>query len=285
MLTRFIDVAGVATRCLIAGDTNAHPLLLVHGLTLMSEIWIRNIDELGKRFRVIAVDLLGHGFTKPRHGHPASIEEKIRHLEALIDALKLERLSISGSSYGGLIAANLALRQQGRIDRLIINGSGSAFNTEDQLAVFMDRIHASYRPTLGETSPDMWRERLSGTVFDARSVPCELLAVLPLCYAQPWAVPCWDATVEAMRAPERFRPFRILDRLEKLDLPTLVVWGRDDKGGVYESAVAAVARMPRAELAAFDKCGHLPMLEHPEKYSALVRDFLQRSSQGHSLRG
>ena len=280
MLTRFIDVGGVATRCLVAGDAKAPPLLLLHGVSLTSEIWIRNIDELGQNFRVIAVDLLGHGFTKPKHDRPARIEEKIEHLEALIDTLGFERLSIGGSSYGGLIAANLVLRRPDRFDRLIINGSGSAFNTEEQLSAFMDRILAGYRPTLAESSPDMWRERLKGTVFDARSVPCELLAVLPLCYAQPWAVPCWEETVQTMRTPERFRPFRILDRLERLDVPTLVVWGHDDKGGIYESAVAAVARMPRAELAAFHNCGHLPMLEHPESYNALLHDFFLRSTQG-----
>lgn len=284
MITRFIDVAGVPTRCLLAGPETAPPLLLIHGLTLTSEIWIRNIDDLGRSFRVVAVDLLGHGFSEPRGGQPVGIDQKLQHLETLIDVLGFEHLSVSGSSYGGLIAANLALRHPGRIGRLIINGSGSAFNTEQQLAAFMDRIHASYRPTLSETPLELWRERLSATVFDAGAIPCELLAVLPLCYAQPWAVPCWDETVQTMRRPEKFRPYRILDRLAELDLPTLVVWGRDDKGGIYESAAAAVARMPRAELVAFDACGHLPMLEQPEKYNGLLRDFLLRRSSSEARR-
>ena len=273
MFTRFVDVKGAATRCLLAGDQSAPPLLLIHGLSLTSEIWIRNLDELGKDFRVIAVDMLGHGFSKPRDGKPVGITSKLEHLEACLDALGIERLHLSGSSYGALIAANLYLRGRKKVERLIINGSGSAFNTEEQLTAFMNRIYAGYRPTLGESSPEMWRERLKGTVLDVASIPCELLAVLPLCYAQPWTVPCWDETVEAIRSPAKFRPFRILDRLEKLDVPTLVVWGRDDKGGIYESAVSAVARMPKARLVAFERCGHLPMLEHPEKYNKVVREF------------
>jgi 2-hydroxy-6-oxonona-2,4-dienedioate hydrolase len=277
LLTKFIDVKGVATRCLMAGDAAAPALVLIHGVSLTSEVWVRNIDDLGKDFRVIAVDLLGHGFTRPRDGQPVGIAEKIEHLEDLIDVLGLERLSLSGSSYGGLIAANLVLRKRKNVERLVINGSGSAFNTEEQLTAFMNRIHANYRPTLGESSPEMWRARLTGTVLDPRSIPCELLTVLPLCYAQAWAVSCWDKTIAIMRTPEKFRPFRILDRLEKLDLPTLVVWGRDDKGGIYESAVAATKRMPKAELVAFDNCAHLPMLEHPEEYNALLRSFLRKA--------
>jgi 2-hydroxy-6-oxonona-2,4-dienedioate hydrolase len=278
LLTGFVDVNGAATRCLLAGDRSAPPLLLIHGVSLTSEIWVRNIDALGRDFRVIAVDMLGHGFSKPRDGKPVGIPAKLEHLEALLDVLGVDRLSLSGSSYGALIAANLFLRRKKKIDRLIINGSGSAFNTEEQLTAFMNRIHAGYRPTLGESSPEMWRERLKGTVLDPNSIACELLAVLPLCYAQPWAVPCWDETVETMRTPDKFRPFRILDRLDKLDVPTLVVWGRDDKGGIYESAVAAVARMPSAQLVAFERCGHLPMLEHPERYNQLARDFLLSGS-------
>jgi 2-hydroxy-6-oxonona-2,4-dienedioate hydrolase len=278
MLTRFIDVNGVLTRCMVAGDPSAPAVLLIHGLSLTSEIWVRNIDALGQRLHVIAVDLLGHGFTQPRNGETPGIAEKIEHLEALIGVLGLDRVSLCGSSYGGLIAANVVLRGKKKIERLVINGSGSAFNTEEQLSAFMERIHQNYRPTLAESSPEMWRQRLTGTVLDAGSLPCELLAVLPLCYAQPWVVPCWDATIGIMRTPEKFRPFRILDRLEQLDLPTLVVWGRDDKGGIYESAVKATARMPQARLVAFDRCAHLPMVEHPEQYNALVRDFLLPAS-------
>lgn len=274
MLTRFVNVEGTPTRCMIAGDARAPALVLIHGLSLTSEIWVRNIDELGKDFHVIAVDLLGHGFTRPRDGKPAGFEEKIRHLEALIATLQLKHVTLCGSSYGGLIAANVVLRKRARIDRLIINGSGSSFNTEEQLSAFMERIYANYRPNLAQSSPQMWHERLKGTVLDPQSVPCELLTVLPLCYAQDWIVPCWEKTIEVMRTPAQFRPFRILDRLEQLDLPTLVVWGRDDKGGIYESAVAATKRMPRAELVAFERCAHLPMMEHPDDFNRLVRRFL-----------
>ena len=55
----------------------------------------------------------------------------------------------------------------------------------------------------------------------------------------------------------------------------LVVWGRDDPGAIYESAVAAVKRMPRARMMSFSQCGHKPMLEHTTSFNALVRDFVK----------
>ncbi len=150
MFTRFVDVGGVATRCLVAGEEGAPALVLVHGLSLTSEIWVRNIDDLARDHRVIAVDLLGHGFTRPKDGRPAGIEAKIGHLGAFLDAIGLERVTLCGSSYGALIAINLFLRDRDRVDRLIVNGSGSAFNTEVQLTAFTDRIFANYRPRLTE---------------------------------------------------------------------------------------------------------------------------------------
>ena len=275
MLTKFIDVDGVMTRCLTAGADDAPPLLLIHGVSLTADIWMRNIDALAQDFRVVAPDMLGHGFTRPREDQmPVTVPAKIHHLQRLTETLGFERFAISGSSYGALIGANLYLRNKPRVTKLIINGSGSAFNTEEQLSAFVERIHAGYRPTLTSSSPEMWRERLKGTVHDPASIPAELPALLSLCYAQPWSGRCWEDTINTMRDRAGFRQFRILERLEEFEVPTLVVWGREDRGGIYESAVAAVARMPDARLTAFDGCGHLPMLEHPELYNRTARAFL-----------
>jgi 2-hydroxy-6-oxonona-2,4-dienedioate hydrolase len=274
MIHRFTDIAGASSRYIEEGDPAAPLLVLIHGVSLTSEIWVDNIDALGKDFHVVAIDMLGHGFTRPHDGKAVTIPQKLEHLETFVQTLGANRVTLCGSSYGALIAANLVLRGKIPVERLIINGSGSAFNTEAQLTAFIERIYANYRPRLIDSTMAMWRERMNNTVFDPSTIPCELLAVLPLCYAQPWALPCWEETIDTMRRPEKFRPFRILDRLEALKLPTLVVWGRDDKGGIYESAVAAVDRMPDAKLVAFEQCGHLPMFEHPERYNAVLREFL-----------
>lgn len=274
MLNRFVAAGGVQTRCLVAGNPSRPPLLLLHGLTLTADVWLRNIDALGERHYVVAPDLLGHGFTRPPGDRPAGIEEKLEHLLALADALSLAEFALNGSSYGALIAANLALRAPARVTRLVITGSGSCFNSEADLAVFMERLWNTYSRDLGAMSPTDWTQRLAGTVYDLASVPPQLPAILALCYAQPWIRACWERTIGDLREPVRFRPFRILDRLGELVLPTLVVWGRQDRGGVYESAVAATARLPRGRIEAFDDCAHVPMLERPGPYNALVGHFL-----------
>jgi len=271
---KFIDVDGVSTRCLVAGQPDAPSIMLIHGLSLTADIWSRHIDHLARNFRVIAPDMLGHGFTRPRDGERTTIPSKLAHLIRLADIMGMDRFVVSGSSYGGLIGANLFLAHPDRINKLVINGSGSCFNTEAQLAEFLTRIHKSYKPTLTRSTPQMWRDRLTNSVFELASIPPELPMLLSLCYAQPWVERCWDETIETMRDAAAFRPYRILERLETVSAKTFVVWGRNDKGGNYESAVAAVARMPHAHLIALDRCGHLPMLEQTEIYNRVIDDFL-----------
>ena len=275
MLMRFIDVQGVATRCLIAGKRTAPPLLLVHGLTLTCDLWMRNMDVLAERFHVIAPDMLGHGFTRPvRAPDEVDIAAKVDHLLELMDELGHARFAVSGSSYGALIAANLYLAQPMRVSRLILNGSGSCFSSEAQLIVAVSRAHANYDALMEASDPAGWREHLDTVVHAPSSVPEALPSLLALAYAQPWIAGYWRATIAAMSDPHRFRPFRVLERLHEIDVPTLVLWGRNDKGASYDSAVAAVQELPQARLVGIDACGHLPMLEQPDAVNQAMHAFL-----------
>lgn len=272
---RYIDVEGVATRCLLAGDRDAPALLLLHGLALTAEVWLRNVEALARSRRVVAPDMLGHGFTRPADGAAVVVPAKLRHLEGLADALGLTRFAAAGSSYGALMAAQLHLRNPGRVERLVINGSGSCFNSEAQLAGQMGRMREVYAPErLAGSTRAEWQARIGNNFHDPAKVPEALPVVAQLCYAQPWAAARLEESMAAMQEPARFRPHRILERLEEIACPTLVVWGREDRGGALDGAEAAVARLPDGRLEVFEGCGHYPMLEHPERYNGLVRDFL-----------
>jgi 2-hydroxy-6-oxonona-2,4-dienedioate hydrolase len=276
MLTKYIDVGGVPTRCLIAGDAGNPGLLLIHGQTLTAEIWMRVLDAFAEHWFVVAPDMLGHGFTRPPAGQEkVSIPAKVEHLRNLVDALGIRRYSVGGSSYGALMGTHLYFADAGRVDKLIINGSGSSFNTEEQLVRQLDQLYANYHGIITALTPEQWREKMAPGFYDAASIPPEMQMILPLCYALPGAEESWEYSIQSMRDLPSFRRYRILDRLGEIKSDALVVWGRQDRGGNYESAVAAVAKMPRAKLVSFDRCGHMPMLEHPQDYKRIVAEFLK----------
>jgi len=277
---RFVDVRSVATRCLLAGDPEAPPLLLVHGLTLTCDLWLRNVDALSTQFRVIAPDMLGHGFTRPAAApHEVDIAAKVAHLVALMDAIGHGHFAVSGSSYGALVAANLYLSDRSRVTKLILNGSGSCFSTEAQLVRAVDRAHANYDALMDASDPDGWRRHLHAVVHSPASIPDALPSLLALAYAQPWIAAYWRETIAAMHDPDRFRRFRVLERLHEIEVDTLILWGRNDKGASYESAVTAVKRLPHARLVGIEACGHLPMLEQPAVVNETMIDFLRGALQ------
>lgn len=275
MQMRFIDVDGVPTRCLTAGSQGKPALLLVHGMTLTCDIWSRNIDYWASSRFVIAPDMLGHGFTRPKNlPQQIDIAAKIKHLISLVQTFGYERFAICASSYGALIASNLYLLYPSACTALILNGSGSCFNTESQLIGTVGRTHATYEDALKNSTPQAWCEHLKRSVFDTKTIPEHLPYILALVYAQSWIADYWAHTVESMSRPALFRRYRVLERLNEFEIPALILWGKEDHGAPLKSAQNAIGAMPDAQLIAFDRCGHLPMLEHAEAINKAVQEFL-----------
>lgn len=276
MLMRFADVDGTPTRYLEAGPADAPVLLLVHGLTLTCDIWAEISDRLGAHYRVLAPDMLGHGFTRPTLAPEATdIGAKAEHLARFVEVVSMAvSYDVCGASYGALVACNLYLRHPASVRRLVLHGSASCFNDEAQLAKSVERAHTTYAGLLSASSPVGWRKHLSGSVFDDACIPPALPHVLALTYAQPWIHAYWHATIDAMSEPAKFRPFRVLERLGEIRAPVQLVWGLDDPGAPIAAGRAALSRLPDARLATLESCGHFPMFEHPEATAAAMHEFL-----------
>ncbi len=277
MQVKFVDVAGTYSRCLFAGESNPDPLLLIHGHDLMADIWVPNIDVLGERFHVVAPDSLGSGFTGPiDFGDRSVIGARVDHLIGLIDALGFDRVALCGSSYGALLASLIYLRNPARINKLILNGSASAFSTEEQLVAGMTKAYDTARDSIATRTLDDWQQRLVSSVYDPAPIPPGLAQIILTAYAQPWLFPAWDQSMRSFIQDATNPDYRVLHRLDAFDVETLVVWGRDDPGAPLANAEIGVKQMPRARLEVLDNCGHMVMFEHPARYNEIVLDFLSR---------
>jgi 2-hydroxymuconate-semialdehyde hydrolase len=132
---RTVDVGGIATNYHDEGD--GPPVLLIHGSGPGVSAWANwrlTIPALAKRFRVVAPDILGFGYTERPDGVTYHPETWLGHLTGLLDALDLDRVSIVGNSFGGALALRLAVEQPHRLDRLVLMGSaGISFPITDGL--------------------------------------------------------------------------------------------------------------------------------------------------------
>jgi 4,5:9,10-diseco-3-hydroxy-5,9,17-trioxoandrosta-1(10),2-diene-4-oate hydrolase len=227
---------------------------------------------LGEHFRVFAPDIIYFGKSaKPDRDpqHADFVEFAVRFM----DKFEIERALLVGNSMGGTIAAKMAMLHSERVAGLVlVNAAG--FGRE--LAWWLRlRTLIDVRP---RTTPPPWLVQfaLRGIFEDPRRVPDETLQVLMNV----------EQDADAMRVARRvlsigvdwrgLKPFlleEIRDAADQIQVPTLIVWGKQDRVVPVRHAFVARKKIPNARMHLFESCGHTPQLEYPAKFNALIREF------------
>ena len=277
MKAKFIDVGGLRTRYLYEGEGNDKALLLVHGGGTAADAWIRCIDTLAEDFAVFAPDNVGHGFTDSVDiGTDLPQPYTVRHLIDLMDALGIDKFYACGSSYGALIVGLLYFEVPDRVEKLIMLSSSSAFATDENYRKSMRAAFENSAKTMANPDLADCRRRLSNIVYDPESIPEGVLMMQVTQYAQPDRVEFYTKANKNRVNAEGPIGHRIVGKLDQVEVPALVIAGKQDPRANWERIEVAVESMPRAELHVIDKCGHLPHIEHSERVVSLAKEFLKR---------
>lgn len=276
MRVRFAEVKGRRVRWYESGDAGPK-LLLIHGTGASADTWVRNLPTLGQRATVVAPDLLGHGFTDAAamaERSPQSLQ--VEHLLAVVDTLGWERFSVAGSSFGGLLAALTYFAAPQRVDRLILIGSASVFHPPDEQERVLREVSANQSSALDVPTAAAIRKRNVGSNF-AKDDPFEEIVLLQMtAMALPDRARFFADTVEGLIRTKASAADRVIERLEAIDVPTLVITGRDDPRADWRLVEAGARRIRGAEFHIFERCGHKPYAEHAAPFNELVERFLLR---------
>jgi len=261
-----IDANGVKTNYLEAGA--GPPVVLVHGsgpgVTAYAN-WRLVIPALSDRFRVIAPDMVGFGFSERPDGADYSVQTWADQVVGLLDALGLDKASIVGNSFGGAIALRLATQHPERVDKLVLMGS---MGVDFPITEGLDRVWG-YTPSF-----ENMRAVLDVFAYDRALVPDELAEVRYRASTQPGFQESYGAMfpeprqrwVDAMRTPD--------DEIRKITHETLVVAGREDKVIPVETSLALMRLIDNAQLHVYPHCGHWTQIERSADFNRLVSDFL-----------
>jgi pimeloyl-ACP methyl ester carboxylesterase len=276
MTLEHLSIHGHRVAFRTAGDGPV--VLLVHGMAGSSATWKHVIPALAQRFTVVAPDLLGHGESgKPRRGE-YSLGAQANFLRDLLQVLGHERVSLVGQSLGGGIAMQLAYQFPERCERLVLVGSGGLGREVNLLLRLLAAPGAEYAFPLICT-PGM---------RDAGNLVAACLHRLGV-RAAPSIEEIWRSYSSLAEADTRKAFFRTLhavidlrgqavtatDRLYLAShVPTLLVWGAQDRIIPVSHAVDAHEAMPGSRLEVFDDVGHFPHCEAPERFVEVLVDFI-----------
>jgi len=263
----FIDAKGVRTRVLEAGQGPV--LLLLHGVSGHLEAYQRNILAHAEHFRVLAVDMLGHGFTdKPTRSY--EIIDYVEHLHDLIDALGVEKVHMSGESLGGWVAARFAAIYPERIDRLVLNTAGGMIA---DLKV-MERLKTLSLAAVRSPDREATRKRLEFLMLDPSIVTEDLVEARFACFRQPGMIETMERIMCLQDMDVRMRNMLTPEELGHITAPTLVLWTTHDPTASIEVGQRLAGLVNGSRFTVMENCGHWPQYEDPDTFNRIHIDFL-----------
>lgn len=249
------------------------PVLLLHGFGASTYAWRKVMPGLAASFRVIAIDLNGFGYTqRPRDRARYTREAQGGLALSVMDALGIESAHFMGHSYGGGITLWLAWKHPERVRSMVLVDSSAptySYDRRSRLAAVRPLTAFFLRGFV--LRPDSVRKALLRSIYDDSLVTPELVQA----YWERIRIQGVTDAYYGLTVPVKGPVDQVV--LEDIDVPALIVWGRQDPLISVESGRAAAARMPRAEFAVLEETGHIPMEEKPEELLALTLRFLEKS--------
>lgn len=263
-----VDAAGVPTRSLQAGAGD--DVIFLHGTSGHLEAFVRNVGPHAARYRCHAIDMLGHGLTgKP--DYPYEIPRYVEHLGNYMDASGIKRAHLVGESLGGWVAAWLASEQPERVRSLQLLCAGGTVANPD----VMERIRTSTLQAVMSDDIGLTRKRLELLMAEPeKSVSDELVETRHALYHAPDFVKNIENLLCLQNMETRQRNLLRSDRLARITMPTLIIWGNENPFGDIPEARELQAMIPGSRLEIFGHCGHWPQHEQAERYNALSLAFL-----------
>ena len=271
---KFLTVGGHRLRYVRAGSGPA--VVLIHGFASSLYTWKDVIPLLAETHEVFALDLPGFGGSD-RPGD-LSFEVLPAAVLGLMDELGVARAALVGNSMGGAVAAVVAAQWPDHVTALVLIDA-AGFNLDPGEAPAMVRLATSALGALIARLPfkRLAVERSLREVFqDDAHVTDERVAE----YMHGLQVPGAFASIRSLRLSLEERDTIVRERLPRIQAPTLVIWGREDRWIPVAHADLFVEAIPGARKVVLEECGHMPQVEMAVAVGKLLREFLTDPEDG-----
>jgi pimeloyl-ACP methyl ester carboxylesterase len=233
------------------------PVLLLHGLMGQMHHWDTVIEGLAPLCRPMALAL---PIFDPAL-RDASIAGLSDHVLRFLDALDIPRAVIGGNSLGGHVALALTMAHRDRVSGLVLTGSSGLFE------------RGFTRGVPRQPTGEYVRQKMEEALFDRSLVTDAWVESVRSVLTTP------AGSLRVVRFARDARRCNVADRLRAIEVPTLLVWGREDRITPPEAAERFRAMMPDAQLTYLARCGHTAMLERPGAFTEVVARWLETTRE------
>jgi pimeloyl-ACP methyl ester carboxylesterase len=267
---RYAQVNDTRIHYLESGNAGAPPLVLLHGIARCAHAFDHLAPHFADRYRVLAIDLRGHGDSAWDAGGNYLVEDYVSDVEALIDSLELNGLVLWGNSTGGRVAQMIAGRRPERVRAVVVEDVGperpkeisnrraNRMSGEENGWASGDEFFAKLRndnPRVSEAVLRNLAEHNARTREDGRTVLKRDPAIL-----------------------KGFVPTELWSTVKQIRAPIVYILGGASTIVPQHTQEEIKAALPQAQIVTMPGLGHYPSDEEPERFLAVVDEFLKRSA-------
>jgi pimeloyl-ACP methyl ester carboxylesterase len=262
-------------------------LLLIHGFSASLHTWEPWVERLAtgenriSDYRIVSLDLPGHGLTQAPAGYTATIETLRDEVAAFTQAVGLTRFTLVGSSMGGNIAWQYALAHPEQVEALVLVDASGWQDTRPEAnqesPVMQLMRNPSMRPLLRDLDRTaLYRAGLQASFANPALVDDAMLAR----YVEMSRAPGHRDILTQLYLGHSECELASAERLAALRMPVLILHGERDNLVPPEHATLFRDAIPGAELVVFENVGHIPQEERPDESAMALHEFLYRLQEG-----
>jgi pimeloyl-ACP methyl ester carboxylesterase len=267
---KFVTIDGKKVHYMEAG--NGPPIILIHGFLYHTVMWKQNINALADKFKVYAIDLWGWGYSERLKENEYSFERYGKQIVGFMDVLDIKKATLAGQSMGGGISVYVAAHHPERVERLILVDPAV-------IPYPMTTIGKIYQlPFIGEfmnaiPGDALMKNNIRTIWFYDKNKATEEYCQEVL---QPYSIKGSGAGSMFILRNVLKEPYveNEANLLAKMNIPTLIIHGREDKAIPLDRSKKLNDLWKGSRLVIFDKAGHSPHEEYPEKFNRLALEFL-----------
>ncbi len=264
--SRFLVVDGTLVH--YRDEGRGYPLLLLHGAFSSLHTFDGWVDELSSKFRVLRLDLPGFGLTGPNIENDYTMPTHKRFVRTFLERMEVEECFVAGSSLGGWVAWELALKYPEQFKKLILIGA-AGFLDENSIPL---PFKMARTPFLNQVvkyviRKNIFEQFLYQVYYDEEKVTRELVDRYYDLFSR-------EGNPEAFLKLVNARVRDNTMHLKEIKAPTLIMWGAHDKWLPVENATRFHQVIPNSELIIYEDLGHIPMEECPFETARDARKFL-----------